>query len=389
MRPTKLTSCVLVLMLLASPILGGTTALAAFADLDGIWAEDAVLSLNEQGLFEDLWTEEFAPSQSVKHEEAFQLVATAFGLDAEEELELTNWLNQLLVAHPEGLTRGEFAALVANLLGLGEHTEAPQGLYPSFSDLNMDYPGFLGIEFLQRLALLPAHMVGRYEPYRLITRAEVAYILDQALKLTEVEGIVAEIENEGRQIVIAPSADEAGVTLNLLAETLYLNPESLTSEPLTRNENLNLGQHVIALTRGNQALLVHLDEDNPVQALMQGLNNATKVLADILTPAQINALITGDWEQLGEEVRYEIYQELVDRGIAPWEADALIQQDWGNLQMMLEERLTQESAEYLDVAPEMIQAALNQNWSKLLEYAQVELAQRILTSEWLQDVMGN
>src|SRR5690625_4177491 len=164
MRPTKLTSCVLVLMLLASPILGGTTALAAFADLDGIWAEDAVLSLDEQGLFEDLWTEEFAPSQSVKHEEAFQLMATAFGLDAEEVFELTNWLNQLLVSHPAVLTRGEFAALVANLLGLGEHTEASQGLYPSFSDLNMDYPGFLGIEFLQRLALLPAHMVGRYEP---------------------------------------------------------------------------------------------------------------------------------------------------------------------------------------------------------------------------------
>lgn len=389
MRPTKLTSCILALLLLTSPILGGTTALAAFANIDGFWAEDAILSLEEQGLFDVLWTEEFSPSQSIKHEDAFKLLATAFELDSNEESQLKDWLNQLLVAHPEGLTRGEFAAVLANLLGLGEHTEVPQGFYPSFADLNIDYPGFLGIEVLQRLALLPTHMVGRFEPYRLITGAEIIYILDQALKLTEVEGIVAEVENEGRQVVLTSTEEEEQIVLNLLAETLYLNPSSLTREPLTRNEKLNPGQNIVALTRGSQALLVQFDEENPVQVIMQGLNQATQVLADILTPAQVNALISGDWEQLGEEVRYEIYQELVDRGVAPWEADALIQQDWSNLQTMLQERLTQESADYLDVAPELIQAALNQNWSQLLEYAQVELAQRILTSEWLQDVMGN
>lgn len=56
---------------------------------------------------------------------------------------------------------------------------------------------------------------------------------------------------------------------------------------------------------------------------------------------------------------------------------------------MLQERLTAETAEYLDVAPELINAALNRNWTQVLEYAQVELAQRLLTSEWLQNVMDN
>ena len=90
-----------------------------------------------------------------------------------------------------------------------------------------------------------------------------------------------------------------------------------------------------------------------------------------------------------EEVRYELYQELVDRGVAPWEAEAAINQDWSSLQLMLKERLTAETAEYLDVAPELISAALDQNWSKVLQYAQVELAQRLLTSEWLQNVLDN
>lgn len=389
MRPTKLAICVLTVVLLISSLFGSAVSLAAFADLDGVWAEEAILSLDKQGLFEDLWVEEFSPSHSLTHEDAFQLLSAAFELTEDEKVALQDWLNQLLVAHPEGITRGEFAAVLANLLGLGEHTEAPQGFYPSFSDLNMDYPGFLGIEVLQRLALLPAHMVGRFEPYRLITRAEVAYILEQALRLTELDGIVAEVENDGRQIVLSTEEDEEGVILNLLAETLYLAPDSLTKADVSTGQKLNTGEHVVVLTRGSQALLVHLDESSPVETIVQGLNQATKALADVLTPAQINAIINGDWDQLGEEVRYEIYQELVDRGVAPWEADALIQQDWGNLQSMLQERLTQETAEYLDVAPEMISAALNQNWSQLLEYAQVELAERILTSEWLQNVMEN
>lgn len=389
MRPTKLAICVLTVVLLISSLFGSAVSLAAFADLDGVWAEEAILSLDKQGLFEDLWVEEFSPSHSLTHEDAFQLLSAAFELTEDEKVALQDWLNQLLVAHPEGITRGEFAAVLANLLGLGEHTEAPQGFYPSFSDLNMDYPGFLGIEVLQRLALLPAHMVGRFEPYRLITRAEVAYILEQALRLTELDGVVAEVENDGRQIVLSTEEDEEGVVLNLLAETLYLAPDSLTKADVSTGQKLNTGEHVVVLTRGSQALLVHLDESSPVETIVQGLNQATKALADVLTPAQINAIINGDWDQLGEEVRYEIYQELVDRGVAPWEADALIQQDWGNLQSMLQERLTQETAEYLDVAPEMISAALNQNWSQLLEYAQVELAERILTSEWLQNVMEN
>jgi len=387
MRPAKLTAFIVFILLCT---MTSAAALAAFADIQGIWAEGAITALEEKGLFAGLWEEEFAPSSSLSHAEALQLLAGGFDLPEEEKEELAQWLNQLLVAHPEGVTRGEFAALLGNLLGLGEHTEVPKGFYPSFSDVNLDYPGFLGIELLQRLALLPTHMVGRFEPYRLITRAEAAYILDQALRLTQVSGAVEEVQGDGRQIVLKPEEEAAeGIALTLLAETLYLSPGSLVKDAVSKGEKLSPGQHVVILARDSQALLVRLEENARLQALLQGLNKATQMLAEILTPAQINALITGDWEQLGEEVRYELYQELVDRGVAPWEAEAAINQDWSSLQLMLRERLTLETAEYLAVAPELISAALDQNWSKVLEYAQVELAQRLLTSEWLQNIMDN
>jgi hypothetical protein len=370
-------------------ILASGTVYAAFSDIDGIWAESAIKNLEEKGLFAELWQEEFSPSASLTHAEARQLLAAAFSLSDEESAARADWLNQLLVAHPEGITRGEFAALLGNILGLGDHSEVPQGFYPSFSDLNVDYPGFLGVELLQRLALLPTHMVGRFEPYRLITRAEAAYILDQALRLREISGVVEEVLSDGRQIALKPAEQEEAVVLNVLAETLFVSPASLLKDPVSRGEKLSAGQQVMVLARDQQALLIRMDEGGAVKTVLQGLNKAAQVVADMLTPAQINALITGDWEQLGEEVRYQVYQELVERGAAPWEAEAAINQDWSSLQLMVRERLTAETAEYLDVAPELISAALDQNWSKMLEYAQVELAQRLLSSEWLQNILEN
>lgn len=387
MRPTKFNALILVLVLLVSPFLCGAIGHAAFSDIDYNWAKDAILSLEEQGLFEDLWSNLFSPSASLSHEDALTLLTQVFELTAEERDQVEDWLGDLLVAHPEGITRGEFASLLANLLGLGEHLQAPEGFYPSFKDLALDYPGFMGAEFLQRLGLLPTHMSGRFEPYRLITRSEAAFIVHQALQLEEVEGVIAEVE--GRQIALKKAAGDETLVMDLLDETLYVSPGSLTRNTINRDEELKKGQNALILARGQQALLVRLEEKSTAQALLEGLNQATQALVDVLTPAQINAIIAGDWELLGEEVSYELYEELVERGVSPWEADALLKRDWASVQMMLQERLTQEAADYLKVAPELVQAALSQDWAKLVEYAQVELAQRLLTSDWLRDATKN
>lgn len=387
MRPIKFILIFMILTFLVSPLLGTATTMAAFADIEENWAKEAILSLEAQGVFADLWVDEFSPYTILTHGEAFQLVTKAFQLSQTEVEALKAWLGELLAAHPEGVTRGEFAALLGNLLGLGEYSKVPQGFYPSFADLSLDYPGFMGVELLQRLALLPSHILGRFEPYRLISRSEAAAILDQALNLKKIEGVVAELMEGGKQIALQLEGDEK-IVVNLLAETLYVAPGGLTQDTIRKNETLEQGQHIMVLVRGNQALLVNLEKASTTQALLQGLNKAAQTVADVLTPAQINALVTGDWELLGEEVRYEVYEQLVDRGIAPWEADALMKQDWTSLQTMAQERLTQETADYLQVAPELVHAAVKQDWTKLLEYAQVELAQRLLTSDWLKGAVN-
>ncbi|NLJ80094.1 MAG: S-layer homology domain-containing protein [Firmicutes bacterium] len=353
---------------------------AAFNDIENNWAQKAILALAEEGIFKDLWEGEFLPHGTLDHETALELAARTLDLGTEEKEKLASWLSQTLVPSPEGITRGEFAALLANPLGLGEHTAPPSGWYPSFVDLGPDYPGFLAVEVLQRLSLLPSHLLGRFEPYRLITRSEAAAILESALRLKSTEGSLLALDEEQKQLIIQTS-QEGNLELSLPAEPLVISPKGLS-----RDFNFKENDSLQALiNEENKALLIQVkNEEKSRAALWETLDNALEILADVLTPTQVAAIISGDWEQLSEEIRYELYQELVNRGIAPWEAEALLKQDWTAVQDMAKERLTQEGAEYLQVAPELVHAALTRDWPKLLEYAQVELAERVLSSDWLK-----
>lgn len=384
MRPTTYQVTVLVLIFLFSNFLGSAVGVAAFNDLEDNWAQEAILSLEERGLFEDLWTEEFGPHSSLSHEASLELTTRAFQLKEEQEVELTKWLRETFAMDTEGITRGEFVALLANVLGLGTKQQVPSGWYPSFVDLSLDYPGFLAVEVVQRLGLLPSHMLIRFEPYRLITRSEVAYLIQGALELEHVVGSIMAEGDTGQLIVQDQEGQEQ--TVQLLPETLYVTGQGLAKSQESQPQK---GQQIVALVRDHKALLVQLEEETTAQAFLQGINNVTKVLAEVLTPEQVSAIIAGDWEQLNEEVRYELYDQLVKRGAAPWEADALLKQDWTSLQSMIQERLTQEAADYLQVTPELVHSAITKDWPKLLEYAQVELAQRLLTSDWLKGVTNN
>jgi len=64
MRPAKLTAYVVFILLLLVP---STAGFAAFADIEGIWAESAITALEQKGIFQGLWEEEFSPSTSLRH----------------------------------------------------------------------------------------------------------------------------------------------------------------------------------------------------------------------------------------------------------------------------------------------------------------------------------
>ena len=71
---------------------------------------------------------------------------------------------------------------------------------------------------------------------------------------------------------------------------------------------------------------------------------------------------------------------LVELGLAPWEAEAVLSQNWQALGDMGMDRVAVLLSDYVGVSPEIFYAAFNQDWGKVYEYAQVEIAQRLLTA---------
>jgi hypothetical protein len=369
MRRTTITSLVLVFMLIFPFNL---SVAAAFSDIADNWARSSVTQLAGEGLFAEMWEGEFHPHQPLMRSEALELLARAFHVSEKDIASLDSWLTDAFPSDLEEITRGEFAAALGSVLGLGQRTSFPAGFYPSFGDVEPGYPGALAAELLKMLEVLPHHMHGRFESYRLVTRSEAAFMLDEATQFERITGEVAGIDGEEGRLL----TDERPIQLT--AETIFLTADGF------EGDELGVGEAIEALVKDEKALLVTLGRDHTAQVLLQGLNNLTEVLADVLTPAQLSAILEGDWDQLNEEVQYQVYEELMARGLAPWEADALLKQDWGALQLMAQERITQEAANYFEVPPELVHAALTRNWGKVLEYVQIELTERLLASDWLK-----
>src|SRR5690606_26821805 len=100
--------------------------------------------------------------------------------------------------------------------------------------------------------------------------------------------------------------------------------------------------------------------------------------AALLTPEQLRAVLNGDWEQAGSGLKAALYQELVARGVRPWEADALLNQDWNAAQELGIVRLTELLGQYLGVSPELVHAVIDRDWAAARDQAQVEVLERLL-----------
>ena len=174
---------------------------AAFTDIEGNWARDAIHRLDEMGAFEGLLEDPFLPNESISRELLIEIAGRVFELDNEEKQSLYTWLDHFMPMSEEAqyqddlLTRGELAGLVGNLLGLSDNITVPSEWYPTFQDLDKDHPAFLYVEVLSKLGILPTYVMNRFEPYRLATRAETASVIDAAVHLEAIEGVITEIQD--------------------------------------------------------------------------------------------------------------------------------------------------------------------------------------------------
>lgn len=355
-------------------------AFAAYDDIATNWARKSILALEERGILEGIFSEEYGPHQPLDRATFRVLVQRAFELDEDALSRVFNNED----ADDALVTRSELVTTAAELLGITEANFSLAKWYPTFEDLSEDNDAYLAAEVFNMMGILPTYIFNRFEPDRPATRAEIAHLLSQTSTLQPLLGEISELAEEMDQVMI--QVDEELRALTLTSDTRVYQGGAVGGV-----EQLQAGERIFAVYNDDGEILVISKPQRGLAALvdtevlMNRLGAAAEAAAEVLTPEQVTALLNGDWQTLSDEVRYELHHRLVDLGVSPWEVDALLAQDWATVQEIIKDRLAAEAADYLDVSPDLVFAAVNRNWQSLLEYLQVELAQRLLTSSWLKE----
>lgn len=371
---------------------------AAYADIEGNWARDAINRLSEQGVFANIYDDYFEPNNSITREQYIEIVARSFGLSDTDKQSLYSWLDHLMPMDSEQpddtmLTRAELVAVVANVLGLTEQSINVNNWYPSFDDIDKGHPLFATIELINKLDILPTYVMNRFEPERISTRAEAAALIDAVLNLDFVDGQVVEIHHQSNTIILS-TLDNQYRTLPIESGAIVIeNGEKINLDQITTDDQLSALYDVngsVAVV--NIAGTTNTTNNNLLQGLsgiIQNFQNgdiesilnsdAMQTLLQIITPEQLVALISGNWSEVNSGFRDNLFGQLVEVGLSPWEVEALLAQDWSSLGDMGIDRAALIVSDYLEITPEIFYAAINQNWPQLFEYVQLELAQRLMS----------
>lgn len=366
-------------------VLGSSfTTLASFTDIQSNWAREAIINLDERGMLDPIITsnDNFLPNDNITREEAIEVASRVFELSPTDKQNLYTWLDHFLPMDENAdyagdyLTRGELTGLIAKLLGLTDSHVTPENLYPTFIDVDKDHPAYMHIELVNSLGILPSYIINRFEPSRLVTRAEAAHLLDSAMQLNSIEGKIADFHHNSNRILVE-TLDAETVSLPLQADTLVFR-NGMSSNI----EQLETGDSLFAIyDTNNQLKFVNVVKESELNtaAILKEISNIAQNLTQYISPDEILALVQGDWSKLTDGLRSELFNQLIDLGLTPWEADSILSRDWEALQDLGLDRLAYEASDFLGLTPELVFSIVERDWEKALEYAQVELAQRLLT----------
>ena len=92
-----------------------------------------------------------------------------------------------------------------------------------------------------------------------------------------------------------------------------------------------------------------------------------------LTPEQIAAILAGDWESVKDALTGELYNQMLNYGLTPAEAEAILMQDWQYLDLVSRDRLAEALSGYLGITRDLGRALLDRDLERIKEYARIEL----------------
>ncbi|HHW11653.1 MAG TPA: S-layer homology domain-containing protein [Firmicutes bacterium] len=380
---------ILSLLLLLTFLLVSPVVQAVPADVAGHWVEDSVKNLIAQGILHGYPDGTFRPDQSITRAELAKTLAVAYGLNAaggqgQFPDAKGHWAENYIAAlaeakiitgYPDGsfkpeapVTRAEMVVMLTRLLKLGtEEEHYTVEFIPTFSDVAADYWAFYQIEMAAKLGLLPRYYGPDFNPSRLTSRADTAWMLQQLLNLKTVRGqVIGQPEAGTNLITVRPEGDGE-------IEIAVIPPEAV----VFRN---NITTTVDTLTKDDQITIYYNRNDEPTVVKAFGEVNKSDLLSRIsalvkgrLTTEQIAAILAGNWDKVKEGIKGELYDQLLKIGLTAEEAEAILVQDWSYLDSVSRDRLASALSGYLGITKDLSGAILARDWERIKEFARIEL----------------
>ncbi len=369
----------------------GVSARTGLRDIAGNWAEEHISSLVAQGVVGGYPDGTFKPNHTITRAEFAKIVVKAFALSAGgnnqfkdmkghwaaadvaalHSAELIDGYSDDTFRPDKPISRAEVTAIVVRALKLADVAAAEQNDDNSFSDLPADHWAAGLVHAADRLDILPPYFQGRFKPDEKATRAEVSALVNGALRLQIAKGIV-------------DTVDSAEFTLGVKTEQNALRDFSLPpTATIFRNAGIVDPEE---LRTGDSVYVVADRFGSPVYVKANGLvtqddvvNKVSSVTKGLLTPEQLKAAVNGNWNAVADGFQVTLYNQLLDYGATPVEADAIMQKDWSSVQGMARERLTKALGAILHLSDDLVVAMMDKDWTRAKDLAQNEAMQALLT----------
>ncbi|MBE3584355.1 MAG: S-layer homology domain-containing protein [Limnochordaceae bacterium] len=272
------------------------------------------------------------------------------------------------------LTRQDLVVALGKALQVCTGNEAWVNDWPTpFTDLTPRSPAFRPAEVTRRLGILPQTFADTFGAQQAVTRQEAAAAVAAALHLRTYVGTVVQAASDGSLLSIQES--------NGATRSLSVSPQAT----MVRNGSEN---DLSALRAGDEVrVLVGVDgQARAIRAtgiLQQQdlVNRVSAMTGQVLTPTAINALLKGDASTRSQALNSAVYDALLQQGLTPAEADALVTRDWNSVRGLAAQRLATALGQALNVSPDLVSAALSGNTTQLLASARLEALSRLLTQQ--------
>ncbi|HEX3046796.1 MAG TPA: S-layer homology domain-containing protein [Bacillota bacterium] len=380
-------------ILLFTIILGEEVqAQPVFPDIQGNWAEQSILDLTKEDVLNGYPDGTFQPDKLVTRAEFAKMISKTFkydkGINNSFPDTSGNWaepfINRVAAQKvmnaysdgsfkPEGtLNRAQVATMMNRIIHLGSSKEKYNQDWPvSFLDVPANYWGYRYIEIANKLKVLPPSYKTRFQPDKLVTRAEAAWMVRALNQLEVVKGKIIRIDDNSGLLSLQTAGGDAKLSM-ITPETVILrNYVTSNIDALVNGDETT----AIADPSGN-VIFVKAFGEVTKNDLLSRLSSMTK---GKLTNEQISALVSGDWDTVKNDLKGGLYNQMIEMGLTPAEAESIMVQDWSYLDTLSRDRLAQAISNYLGITLDFSQALLARDMEKIKEYGKIELATMALS----------